>query len=238
MLTALKDEVCDANRRLPVSGLVHLTWGNVSAIDRVRGVIGIKPSGLEYRHLTPGDIVILDLEGSVVEGRLSPSSDTRTHLELYRAWPDINGICHTHSPAATAFAQAGVPIPCYGTTHADHFHGSIPLCRSLTPEETEEDYERHTGLAIVSHFDENNLDPVAMPGVLQLHHAPFTWGRSALSALDNSIAMETIAQMALHTLQLNPDTPPIPDYLLQKHYGRKHGPNAYYGQGRGDNTRP
>ena len=228
--TALREAVCEANRQLPASGLVKLTWGNVSAIDRESGVFGIKPSGIDYDALIPGDIVLLDLDGNVVDGALRPSSDTKTHLELYRAWPRIGGITHTHSRYATIFSQADRGIPCLGTTHADHFHGEVPVCRALTPEEVDDDYERHTGLAIVEHFATHDIDPLAMPAVLQLHHAPFTWGRSAQASLDNAIALDMCAQMALETLRLNPEARPIPRHILDKHYLRKHGPDAYYGQ--------
>lgn len=232
MLEDLKAEIADANRALPATGLVKLTWGNISAIDRDAGIFGIKPSGVDYAALTPGDIVLVDLDGKTVEGKLNPSSDTKTHLELYRAWGSIGAVCHTHSPYATMFSQAGRSIPCFGTTHADHFYGDVPICRALTPAEVDADYEKNTGLAIVEHFDEHDIAPDAMPAVLQLHHAPFTWGKTAQHSLDNATALEICAQMALETLRLNPDTPPLPDYILNKHYLRKHGPGAYYGQGK------
>lgn len=232
MLHDLKQQVLEANLRLPPSGLVRLTWGNVSGIDRGRGLMVIKPSGVPYSHLRDDDMVVLELEsGRTVDGKLRPSSDAPTHLALYRAWPAVGGICHTHSPFATAWSQAGRALPCYGTTHADHFYGTVPLCRILTPEETATDYEGLTGAAIVETFQELNLDPVAVPAVLQHHHAPFTWGRHALDALQNSIALETCAQIALDTVRLNPDAAPLPAHLLEKHYLRKHGPGAYYGQG-------
>jgi L-ribulose-5-phosphate 4-epimerase len=231
MLQQLRDEICDANRRLPATGLVALTWGNVSGIDRAQGIFGIKPSGTDYQELKPSDIVLLDLEGQVVEGTLNPSSDTRTHLELYRAWPKIGGITHTHSPVATSLAQAGRNLPCYGTSHADHFYGTVPLCRALTPEEIDEDYEKNTGLAIVDHFARKDINPIHVPGVLQLHHAPFTWGKTAGNSLDNSIALEMSARMAIDGLLMNPDLEPIPQHILDKHFLRKHGPDAYYGQG-------
>ena len=234
MLRDLKQQVLEANLRLPPSGLVRLTWGNVSGIDRAAGLVVIKPSGVPYSHLRDDDMVVLDLAGGrTVEGALKPSSDAPTHLALYRAWPGLGGICHTHSPFATAWSQAGRALPCYGTTHADHFHGPVPLCRILTPEETAADYEGLTGSAIIETFREQHLDPVAVPGVLQHHHAPFTWGRHALDALDNSIALEMCAQMALDTLRLNPAAAPLPAHLLQKHHLRKHGPGAYYGQAPG-----
>jgi L-ribulose-5-phosphate 4-epimerase len=231
MLRTLKEEVMEANMRLPSSGLVSLTWGNVSGLDPASGMMVIKPSGVPYQELRDDDLVVLELAtGRKVEGKLRPSSDTPTHLILYRAFPGICGICHTHSPSATMFAQAGRPLPCYGTTHADHFYGTIPLCRALTPEETEADYEGHTGHAIVQTFRDQNINPLHVPGVLQLHHAPFTWGTSAMDALNNSIALEVCAAMALGSLQLNPALAPLPAHLLDKHHQRKHGPSAYYGQ--------
>lgn len=232
MLHDLKQQVLEANLRLPASGLVRLTWGNVSGVDRNHGVMVIKPSGMSYAHLRDDDLVVLELAtGNKVEGEFNASSDAATHLALYRAWPGIGGICHTHSPYATAWSQAGRPLPCYGTTHADHFRGTVPLCRTLTPEETAGAYEALTGEAIVDTFLKQQLDPVAIPAVLQHHHAPFTWGRHALDALDNSIALEMCAQMALETLRLNPNAVPLPQHLLDKHFLRKHGPGAYYGQG-------
>ena len=232
MLRDLKQQVLEANLRLPSSGLVTLTWGNVSGLDRDRGLMVIKPSGVPYAHLRDDDLVVMELEsGRRVEGRLNPSSDAPTHLELYRAFPAAGGVCHTHSPAATAWSQAGRGLPCFGTTHADHFHGEVPVCRMLTPDEVAAGYERWTGLAIVETFQSRNLDPVAVPGVLQHGHAPFTWGPHALAALDNSIALEMCARMALDTLRLNPHAAPLPAHLLDKHFLRKHGPDAYYGQG-------
>ncbi len=233
MLESLKEEVCVANRQLPGSGLVQLTWGNVSGIDRAAGVFGIKPSGVDYEALQPSDIVLIDLDGKVVEGELNPSSDTKTHLELYRAWPEIGGVTHTHSPAATTLSQIGRELPPYGTTHADHFYGTVPVCRALTPEEVDEDYEKNTGLAIVEHFAEAEIDPNHVPGVLQLHHAPFTWGKDAGKSLDNSIALEMCARMAIDGWSHQPDLSPLPQHLLDKHFLRKHGPGAYYGQGGG-----
>jgi len=230
MLQELRESVCEANRQLPATGLVLLTWGNVSEIDRKAGIFGIKPSGVDYEALRPDDIVLVDLDGRTVDGTLNPSSDTRTHLALYRAWEGIGGVTHTHSPDATAFAQAGRAIPCLGTTHADHFHGQVPVCRALTPEEVNDDYEAHTGAAIVGHFRDHALNPLAVPAVLQLHHAPFTWGRDAADSLRNSIALERCARMALATLALCPEAEPIPRHILDKHYARKHGPGAYYGQ--------
>lgn len=230
MLESLKEEVCTANRALETSGLVKLTWGNVSGIDRESGLWCIKPSGVPYAALQPVDLVVLDLDGNVVEGSLRPSSDTKTHLYLYREFTEIGGITHTHSPYATIFSQASREIPCYGTTHADHFYGTVPVARALTAEEIEDDYEHHTGVAIVQCFRTKGLHPLEMPAVLQAHHAPFTWGKSAMDSLNNSIALEMCAQMALGTLQLRPGLAPIPDHILNKHHSRKHGPDAYYGQ--------
>jgi L-ribulose-5-phosphate 4-epimerase len=231
MLRDLKQQVLEANLRLPPSGLVRLTWGNVSGVDREHGMMVIKPSGVPYSHLRDDDMVVLELAtGKKVDGPLNASSDAATHLALYRAWPGVGGICHTHSVHATAWSQAGRPLPCYGTTHADHFYGTVPLCRILTPEEVAADYEGLTGTAIVETFRSQNLEPLAIPAVLQHHHAPFTWGKHALDALDNSIALEMCAQMALETLQVNPEAAPLPQHLLDKHYLRKHGPGAYYGQ--------
>ena len=231
MLRSLKQQVLEANLRLESSGLVCLTWGNVSGFDPVTGLMVIKPSGVPYANLRDDDLVVLETAtGRQVEGKLRPSSDTPTHLVLYRAFAGIAGICHTHSPSATMFSQAGRSLPCFGTTHADHFHGTVPLCRALTPEEVAEDYEGQTGLAIVQTFLGQQIDPLHVPGVLQLHHAPFTWGSSPMDALNNSIALEMCARMALGSLQLNPDLAPLPGHILDKHHLRKHGPAAYYGQ--------
>ena len=229
-LDELRNQVCEANRALPASGLVRLTWGNVSGIDRESGLWAIKPSGVDYAALTPADMVVLDLDGKVVEGRLRPSSDTKTHLHLYREFPQIGGVTHTHSLHATAFSQAGCELPCLGTTHADHFHGTVPIVRALTPAEVDEDYEHFTGVAIVERLRELGLDPVEMPAVLQIHHAPFTFGKNAMDSLNNSIALEMCAQMALASIPLNPTLRPIPAHILEKHHLRKHGPGAYYGQ--------
>ena len=230
MLNELRQEICIANKELETSGLVKLTFGNVSGIDRDKGIFGIKPSGVSYADLMPEQIVLIDLEGEIVEGELRPSSDTKTHLKLYQAWNSIGGITHTHSIHATTFAQAGRPLPCFGTTHADHFYGEVPICRALDPEEVEIDYEGNTGVAIVQHFEQNNLDPNTMPAVLQRHHAPFTWGKNAKDSVKNSIALEVCAEMAIGTLQLAPETSHIPSHILEKHHQRKHGTNAYYGQ--------
>ena len=233
MLHALKQQVLEANLRLPSSGLVRLTWGNVSGLDAASGLMVIKPSGVPYSELRDDDLAVMDVAtGNQLDGKLRPSSDAPTHLVLYRAFHQsgIAGICHTHSPNATIFSQAGAALPCYGTTHADHFHGTVPLCRALTAQETEEDYEGHTGRAIVQTFLEQQIDPLHVPGVLQIHHAPFTWGISPMDALSNSIALEMCARMALGSLQLNPGLTPIPGHILDKHHQRKHGPGAYYGQ--------
>jgi L-ribulose-5-phosphate 4-epimerase len=226
----LQEQVCQANRELPDSGLVCLTWGNVSQMDRASGLWAIKPSGVDYTELKPSDIVVLDMDGKVVHGTLRPSSDTKTHLHLYRSFPELGGVTHTHSPCATAFAQAGRDLPCLGTTHADHFHGTVPIVRALTPTEVEEDYEHFTGVAIVECLTMLKLHPLHMPAVLQLHHAPFTFGKDAADSLKNSIALEMCARMALDTWKLNPMARSIPTHVSDKHHERKHGPGAYYGQ--------
>lgn len=228
MLEELKKDVCQANLELVKYGLVTLTWGNVSGRSKDGRYVVIKPSGVSYDRMTPGDMVVLDLEGKRVEGELNPSSDTPTHLALYRAWKTVGGIVHTHSAMATAFAQAVRPIPCLGTTHADHFFGEVPVTRFLTEAEVADDYEGNTGEVILERF--TDLDPVAVPGVLVAGHAPFTWGSDAHTAVKNGVVLEAVAQMALSTLQLNPQIPPLPSYILNKHYMRKHGPNATYGQ--------
>lgn len=232
LLPDLRAQICEANRALVPSGLVRLTWGNVSGIDRSSGVWGIKPSGVDYSALAPEDIVLLDLDGNIVEGTLRPSSDTKTHLHLYREFAEIGGITHTHSLYATTYAQAGRDLPCYGTTHADHFHGTVPLVRALTPQEVEADYEHFTGVAIVERLRELKLGPLEMPGILQLHHAPFTFGKSPMDSVNNSIALEMCAQMAMGSLMLNPALQALPGHILEKHHLRKHGPGAYYGQGK------
>ena len=230
MLDQLKTDVCKANLDLVAHGLVTLTWGNVSGFDRERGVMAIKPSGVPYEALTPGHIVLVDLEGRVVEGALRPSSDTPTHLLLYRHFPGpgVEGITHTHSLHATMFAQARAEIPCLSTTHADHFHGAVPVTRPLTPEEVDQAYEVNTGHVIVERF--RDLDPIAMPAVLVAGHAPFAWGRDAAESVRNAVALEAVAQLAMGTRRIRPDAPPLEPYVLRKHYQRKHGPHAYYGQ--------
>ncbi len=230
MLKKLKHAVYEANMELPRRGLVTYTWGNVSGIDRERGLVVIKPSGVSYDELTPEDLVVLDLDGNVVDGKLNPSSDTRTHLELYKAFPEIGGIVHTHSSYAVGWAQAGRDIPAYGTTHADYFYGPVPCCRSLTEQEVEEDYERNTGLVIVETFRQRELDPVHVPGAICRNHGPFTWGRDAAQAVYHAVVLEEVAKMAVYTTQITPDAEPAPQYVLNKHFMRKHGPNAYYGQ--------
>ena len=230
MLKKLKHAVYEANMELPHRGLVTYTWGNVSGIDRERGLVVIKPSGVSYDELTPDDLVVLDLDGKVVDGKLNPSSDTKTHLELYKAFPEIGGIVHTHSPYAVGWAQAGRDIPCYGTTHADYFYGPVPCCRSLTEQEVEEDYERNTGLVIVETFRQRELDPVHVPGAICRNHGPFTWGKDAAQAVYHAVVLEEVAKMAVYTTQIAPDAQPAPQYVLDKHFLRKHGPNAYYGQ--------
>ena len=231
MLKKLRSQVYAANMELPRLGLVTFTWGNVSGVDREKGLMVIKPSGVAYEELTPADLVVVDLAtGAVVEGELNPSSDTRTHLELYRAFPDIGGIVHTHSPYAVAWAPAGQDIPCYGTTHADYFYGPVPCARSLSAAELEEDYEKNTGKVIVETFTTRNIDPAAVPGVICRNHGPFTWGKDAAQAVYHGAVLEEVARMALLTRQVNPGALPAPQYLQDKHYLRKHGPNAYYGQ--------
>ena len=230
MLKKLKHAVYEANMELPHRGLVTYTWGNVSGIDRERGLVVIKPSGVSYDELTPDDLVVLDLDGKFVDGKLNPSSDTKTHLELYKAFPEIGGIVHTHSPYAVGWAQAGRDIPAYGTTHADYFYGPVPCCRSLTEQEVEEDYERNTGLVIVETFRQRELDPVHVPGAICRNHGPFTWGKDAAQAVYHAVVLEEVAKMAVYTTQIAPDAQPAPQYVLGKHFLRKHGPNAYYGQ--------
>ena len=229
MLESLKEEVCRANLELPRRGVVLYTWGNVSGIDREKGLVVIKPSGVSYDDMAPSDMVVVDLEGRVVEGHLRPSSDTPTHLYLYRAFPQIGGVVHTHSTHAVVFAQAGQDIPALGTTHADYFYGPVPVSRSLTEEEVKEAYEENTGKVIAETFAQRQLDPAAVPGILVRNHGPFTWGKTPAEAVYHSVVLEEIAEMAWKTLLLNPAAS-LDAFVLEKHYQRKHGPHAYYGQ--------
>lgn len=230
MLEELKQRVYEANIELPQYGLVTFTWGNVSGIDRESGLFVIKPSGVNYEKLKPDDMVVMDLDGNKVEGRYNPSSDTATHAELYKAFKNIGGIVHTHSSFATSWAQAGRGIPCYGTTHADYMYGEIPCLRCLNKEEIEEAYEENTGRLIVSEFEKRKMDPLAMPAVLCKNHGPFAWGRDAFEAVHNAVVLEEVAKMAYRAESINPQIQPAPQELLDKHYYRKHGANAYYGQ--------
>lgn len=227
MLEELKQKVYEANMDLTRYGLVTFTWGNVSAIDRESGLFVIKPSGVDYDLLKPEDMVVMDLNGNKVEGKYNPSSDTPTHLELYKAFPEIGGVVHTHSTYATSWAQAGRSIPCYGTTHADYMYGEIPCARVLTQEEIDEGYEKNTGTIIIETFKDK--DPMAVPAVLCTNHGPFAWGKDAKEAVHNAVVLEEIAKMALFTEQLKPDVKPAPQRIQDKHYFRKHGANAYYG---------
>ena len=230
MLEELKQRVYEANMLLPKYGLVTFTWGNVSEIDREKGLFAIKPSGVEYDKLTPEDMVIMDLNGNKVEGRYNPSSDMLTHMVLYNEFKEAGGIVHTHSPYATSWAQAGRDIPCYGTTHADYIYGEVPCARCLTKEEIDQAYEENTGHLIVSEFKARKKDPAAVPAVLCKNHGPFTWGKDAHEAVHNAVVLEEVAKMALWCEQIKPDVEPAPQELQDKHYYRKHGANAYYGQ--------
>jgi L-ribulose-5-phosphate 4-epimerase len=227
----LKKAVCRANLELQKQQLVICSWGNISGIDRSAGVVVIKPSGVLYDELTPDKMVVLDLEGKIIEGALNPSTDTPTHLELYRNFEAIGGICHTHPPNATMWAQACKEIPCFGTTHADYFYGPIPLTDVMTEEQIKDDYELNTGKVIVERFA--GMDPMQMPAILVANHGPFTWGADPAAAVEATVVLEQIAAMALGTITINPDQGPISSALLNKHYLRKHGKNAYYGQSRG-----
>ncbi|WP_269350081.1 MULTISPECIES: L-ribulose-5-phosphate 4-epimerase [Vibrio] len=227
-LNKLRHDVWQANLDLERHKLVTFTWGNVSAIDRESGLVVIKPSGVAYEDLSAENMVVVDLQGNVVEGELNPSSDTATHLVLYRTYAKIGGVVHTHSPQATAWAQAGKAIPALGTTHADYFYGSIPCTRALTNQEIASDYELNTGLVIAETIGDN--DPIAIPGILVKEHAPFCWGKDAHQAVHNAVVTEVVAGMAMQTLQINPAVEYINQALLDKHYLRKHGANAYYGQ--------
>lgn len=228
MLEQLKAEVCKANLELPRYGLVTFTWGNVSGIDRERGLVVIKPSGVPYEGMTAEDMVVVDLDGKVVEGKWKPSSDTATHLELYKAFPACGGIVHTHSRWATTFAQAGMDIPAMGTTQGDYFYGAIPCTRPMTAEEIQGEYEKETGKVIVETFADK--DPAAIPAVVVFSHGPFAWGKDAMEAVHNAVVMEEVAFMDWHAMVLNPQRGAMQPELLDKHYLRKHGANAYYGQ--------
>lgn len=228
MLEQLKQDVCNANKQLKAHNLVIYSWGNVSGIDRKSGIVAIKPSGVAYHDLTPDHIVLLDLGGNVLEGDMNPSSDTPSHLELYRNFKSIGGICHTHSTNATMWAQACREIPCFGTTHADYYYGPVPVTESMTPEEIKQDYELNTGKVIVRRFSE--LDPAHTPAVLVANHGPFTWGPDPDHAVESAVVLEQVAQMALGTITITPLQEPIAQNLLDKHYLRKHGKDAYYGQ--------
>lgn len=228
MLEELKRLIYEANMELPAHGLVTYTWGNVSGIDRESGFVVIKPSGVSYELLKPEDMVVVNLDGKVVEGKLKPSSDTLTHTELYKAFPQIGGVVHTHSPWATSWAQTGRSIPCYGTTHADYFYGQIPCARSLTPAEIESAYELNTGKVIAETFAGRNSAYV--PGVLCANHGPFAWGKDPAEAVHNAVVLEEVAKMAAWTEQINAGVAPAPQYIQDKHFYRKHGDNAYYGQ--------
>lgn len=228
MLEELKQLVYEQNMELPKRKLVTYTWGNVSGIDRQKGLFVIKPSGVDYETLKPSDMVVMDLEGNKIEGDLNPSSDTATHLELYKAFKEIGGIVHTHSTFATSWAQAGRDLPCYGTTHADYFYGEIPCARNLTQQEIDEGYEKNTGKVIIETFKDKN--PIHIPGVLCKNHGPFSWGKDATQAVYHAVVLEEIAKMNLYTELLNSNIVPAPQNIQEKHFMRKHGANAYYGQ--------
>jgi L-ribulose-5-phosphate 4-epimerase len=228
MLEELKEKVLQANLALVQHGLVTLTWGNVSGIDREQKLIVIKPSGIAYDRMVSQDMVVVDFKGNVIEGEWRPSSDTATHIELYKAFDSIGGITHSHSEFATSFAQACKEIPCYGTTHADHFSGTVPVTRFLTEDEVKTAYELNTGMVIIERF--SKLNPNEIPGVLVAGHAPFTWGKDAMDSVKNNLVLERVAKMTLNTKIINPEVKDLPKYILDVHYQRKHGPNAYYGQ--------
>ncbi len=228
MYEELTRTVCQAYRQLQTHKLVICSWGNVSGIDRSVGIVAIKPSGVAYDDLTPESMVLLDLDGNVVAGSMNPSSDTPTHLELYRNFDAIGGICHTHSPQATMWAQACREIPCFGTTHADYYYGAVPVTESMTPAEIETEYELNTGKVIVRRFE--SLNPAQMPAVLVANHGPFTWGPNPAAALESAVVLEQVAKMAIGTILANPQQSAIAQVLLDKHYLRKHGKDAYYGQ--------
>ena len=230
MLEQLKQEVYEANMLLPKYHLVTFTWGNVSGIDREKGLFVIKPSGVDYDKLTPDSMVVVNLEGEVVEGDYRPSSDTPPHVVLYNRFQEIGGVVHTHSPWATSWAQAGRGIPCYGTTHADYLYGQVPCVRTLTKEEIETAYEKNTGVLIADEFERLAVDYLATPAVLCKNHGPFTWGKDAKEAVHNAVVLEEVAKMAARCEQIDPKVNPAPQELQDKHYYRKHGKNAYYGQ--------
>lgn len=230
MLEELKKKVYEANMLLPAYKLITFTWGNVSGIDREKGLFVIKPSGVEYDELKPEDMVVLDLDGNVVEGDYRPSSDTATHLEIYKAFKEVGGVVHTHSSYATSWAQAGRSIPCYGTTHADYFYGEIPCLRCLNADEIADAYEENTGHLIVNEFERMDKDPMAVPAVLCKNHGVFTWGKDAIDAVHSAVVTEEVAKMAFRTELINSEVKPAPQELQDKHYFRKHGANAYYGQ--------
>ncbi len=230
MLEKLKQQVLEANLLLPKHGLITFTWGNVSGIDREKGLVVIKPSGVEYDDMTADDMVVVDLEGNRVEGRYKPSSDTATHIALYKAFPTLGGVVHTHSRWATSFAQAGRGIPAMGTTQGDYFYGEIPCTRKMTPEEIAGNYELETGNVIIETFKQRNIDPAQVPAVLVYSHGPFTWGTDPFNAVHNAVVLEEVAFMDFHAMALTPNLPPMQQELLDKHYLRKHGPGAYYGQ--------
>ncbi|WP_430610975.1 L-ribulose-5-phosphate 4-epimerase [Enterococcus sp. DIV0876] len=230
MLEQLKEEVFQANLELPKQGLIKYTWGNVSAVDRERGLFVIKPSGVDYESMQASDMVVCDFDGNIVEGQMNPSSDTPTHAVLYKAFPEIGGIVHTHSTWATSWAQAGIDLPAMGTTHADTFYGAVPCARFLTQKEIDDGYETETGNVIVETFNERGIQPLEIPGVLLHGHGPFTWGKDAKSAVMNAVVLEEVAKMNVITRQLNSYAAELPQRILDKHYLRKHGKNAYYGQ--------
>lgn len=228
MYESLKEAVCEANLQLCENELVIFSWGNVSSIDREKNAVAIKPSGVEYDKLTPDDIVVLDPDGNVLEGDMKPSSDTPTHLELYRNFSEVGGICHTHSMYATMWAQACSDIPCFGTTHADYYYGAVPVTRVMTKDEIESDYELNTGKVIVERFEK--IEPMQMPAVLVANHGPFTWGKDAAASVESAVVLEQVAAIAIGTISINQKQKDISQVLLDKHYLRKHGKNAYYGQ--------
>ena len=230
LVPELRERVYKANMELPEHGLVKFTWGNVSAIDREGGYIAIKPSGVAYDKLSAENMVITDLDGNILEGDLNPSSDLPTHVELYKAFPEVGGIVHTHSTEGVSWAQAGRDIPCYGTTHADYLYGEVPCVRNLTKEEIDEAYEKNTGILIADEFEARKLDYEATPAVLCKNHGPFTWGTDAHNAVHNAVVLEEVAKMAAQCEWINPQNQPAPQELQDKHYYRKHGANAYYGQ--------